>query len=287
MWITSSENYFCVCLDFEFVTCPSGRRHVWEIGACVLSCPHINFQSFVVPPMQVLPNCVTNENLSVDWLRNNGAVSLSNALHDFIAWLIAHCTKDRILFCAHGAFSADQPLLCEALARTGLFIPRPHFFLDTLQYVRHAFRADHLDKFTLAFLVENFLNDTVQHKALSDATHLVRLLLIAQQRVPLSGYIVATHCVALTLVPGIGPGFIQDLIRSGVPDTVEDLALYFAHGNFLPPFVSEIKSNALKSFVRTVCEQSFAFQLPSSTACAGGTSTTCSENANTPKLKPT
>ena len=287
MWITSSDDFCCVALDFEFVTCASGRRHVWELGACVLKRPHLKFQAYVLPPLLQLPPCATNADLSHDWLRNNNAVTLAQAMHDFAVWLATHCDAPRVLFCAHGAFASDQPLLRDALARTGVVLPRQHFWLDTLQYVRHAFRADRLDKFTLQHLAQRYLNEDVQHSAEHDASQLVRVLIIAQQSVPLSGYALPTHQVALTLLHGVGPGMVQDLMRSGVPDDAEGLALYLASGREFPPFVSESARAALTAFARTACEQPCALQSPQFTASRGGTSTTCSASGSSQKPKPT
>ena len=237
--------------------------------ACVHGSVHHKFSRLVMPALLSLPACDTMPALSADWLRQNNAVSLAEAMCAFAHWLEG--MQAPILFLAHDAFRSDQLLFRSAMATTGIILHMPHFWMDSIHFCRYAFRSHRLESYCLASLCQRFLNETTKHRACSDAVNLSRIMNIAETHIPFAGYVIPTHETALTLVPGIGIGTIHQFAHKQIPDTATGITYYILAGKEVP--LSQSVKAALNKFLRTRCEQYCVYASESSTSSDGGTST--------------
>ena len=245
-----------VAFDIEFVI--QGERVVpFELGACLVDDNTTSFHRVIWPDVTDLPACPTLPELSWDWLRENEAVPLRQAmyeLHCFLAtWSADHAG---VLLCAHNASVADAPLLSRMSADAG--VPLQALVFDTLPFLRYAFRGA-VDSFSMDSLVQRALGATPAHRAHSDATQLAALLTHAEivRGAPLAGMAVHLGGSPITLAPGIGSGTAQALAALGVPLEASSLVLHLRLSGW-PDGVSRLVREKLQAFLRNHCGEPHA-----------------------------
>ena len=197
-----------ICVyDLEFVgdlTQGVESCYLWNVGA-IHMVTGATFSCTMNPQVRPIPlaheNCV---NVTDQYLRDNGAVSVKEGLTLFFNWL----GPNNVLV-AHNNFKADKPVLEQACKRAGINCPLL-YFLDSLLFVRNMFKHS---SYKLGALYEHYTCEPFveKHLGLPDAIALSTVLTKAVESFA-GAILYPSHSTPLQNIRWVGPACERKLL---------------------------------------------------------------------------
>ena len=206
-----------VILDLEWV----GNSHIptlahlTEVAARDV-CTGDTFNCCVVPLALGKGQCTSSD-----------AVSCTEALHNFIAWLQPE--NNDICLIAHNGIRFDIPVLLSNAARCNIVLPHNIVMLDSLYHLRHHMRhrgaPEKLDLDSLARSVDLDVDNTLRHTAMYDVglLHDVLTKMSKKWDIPYISGLAHPLQLSTMLIPGIGPTVCLHLGVSSLFDMCTDI----------------------------------------------------------------
>tara|TARA_B110000196_G_scaffold297917_1_gene289366 strand:+ start:2152 stop:2970 length:819 start_codon:yes stop_codon:yes gene_type:complete len=199
--------------------------YLWNLSAQIMGKEDAVFDSFITPPVEVLPK-VPNEKLfkvTHEFLAGANAVLCSSAIEHFWKWVLTYVEGEGIIvMVAHGNFRFDKVLFETEHQRYCKKVPDNTYFFDTLHWFRtimpkqKSYALNNVHKKLFGRDIEN------QHLSIFDVYGLNRCIEELKRSHLFSGIMYPAFTTPLIRIPGVGL-HTQRLLLDRNINAVEDL----------------------------------------------------------------